>query len=125
MTGEAVFVEFPNFDESLGYATVNNTGHPTEFSWAYTTLIRGDYDNPLGIPITVTPRVSFSHAVNGTYPGGQTQFIEDTMSFSTGVNVDYLGVWQFDLSYVNFFGGGETNPVIDRDFVSFSITRSF
>jgi hypothetical protein len=125
VTGEVVFVEFPNFDESLGYATVNNTGRPTEFSWAYATLIQGDYDNPFGVPITVTPRVSFSHAPTGTYPGGQTQFIEDTMSFATGVNVDYLGVWQFDLSYVNYFGGGERNPVIDRDFVSFSITRSF
>jgi hypothetical protein len=125
LTGEVVFVEFPNFDESLGYATVNNTGRPTEFSWAYATLIQGDYDNPFGVPITVTPRVSFSHAPTGTYPGGQTQFIEDTMSFATGVNVDYLGVWQFDLSYVNYFGGGERNPVIDRDFVSFSITRSF
>jgi hypothetical protein len=125
VTGEVVFVEFPNFDESLGYATVNNTGRPTEFSWAYATLIQGDYDNPLGVPITLTPRVSFSHAPTGTYPGGQTQFIEDTMSFAAGVNVDYLGVWQFDLSYVNYFGGGARNPVIDRDYVSFSITRSF
>jgi hypothetical protein len=125
VTGEVVLVDFPNFDESLSYATVNNTGRPTEFSWAYALLIQGDYDNPLGIPITVTPRVSFSHAVNGTYPGGQTQFIEDTMSFAAGVNVDYLGVWQFDLSYTSYFGGGDRNPVIDRDFASFSITRSF
>jgi hypothetical protein len=125
VTGEAVLVEFPNFDDDLSYATVNNTGRVNEFSWAYTTLIRGDYDNPFGIPVTVTPRFSFSHAVNGTSPGPHTQFIEDTMSFSTGVNVDYLGVWQFDLSYVNYFGGGERNPVIDRDYVSFSVTRSF
>jgi hypothetical protein len=125
VTGEVVFVDFPNFDESLGYATVNNTGRPTEFSWAYATLIRGDYDNPLGVPITVTPRVSFSHAVNGTYPGGQTQFIKGLMGFGAGVNVDYLGVWQFDLSYTGYFGGGERNPVLDRDFVSFSVTRSF
>ena len=73
----------------------------------------------------MTPRVSFSHAVNGISPGPQPQFIEDTKSVSAGVNVDYLGVWQFDLSYVTFFGGGATNPVIDRDYVSFSVTRSF
>jgi len=125
VTGEVVFVEFPNFDHDAPYATINSLGQTDEFSWAYTTLIRGDYDNPLGIPVTVTPRVSFSHAVNGISPGPQPQFIEDTKSVSAGVNVDYLGVWQFDLSYVNFFGGGATNPVIDRDYVSFSVTRSF
>ena len=125
VTGEVVVVEFPNFDQDISYATVNNLGQVDEFSWAYTTRIQGDYDNPLGVPVTVTPRISFSHAVNGTSPGPHTQFIEDTMSVAAGVNVDYLGVWQFDLSYVNFFGGGPTNPVIDRDFVSFSVTRSF
>ena len=125
LTGEVVFVEFPSFDDEIAYATPTNLGRTSEFSWAYATRIQGDYDNPFGIPITVTPRVSFAHSVNGTSPGPNPQFLEDTMSFAAGVNVDYLGVWQFDLSYVNFFGGGETNPVIDRDFVSFSITRSF
>jgi hypothetical protein len=125
VTGEVVVVEFPNFDDDVAYATVNNLGRVDEFSWAYQTLIRGDYDNPFGIPITVTPRISFAHSVNGTSPGPHTQFIEDTKSFAAGVNVDYLGVWQFDLSYVNFFGGGDTNPLIDRDFVSFSVTHSF
>jgi len=125
VTGEVVVVEFPNFDDDVAYATVNNLGRVNEFSWAYQTLIRGDYDNPFGIPITVTPRISFAHSVNGTSPGPHPQFIEDTKSFAAGVNVDYLGVWQFDLSYVNFFGGGDTNPLIDRDYVSFSVTHSF
>jgi len=125
VTGEVVVVEFPNYDDDVAYATLNNLGRVDEFSWAYATRIQGDYDNPFGIPITVTPRVSFSHAVNGTSPGPHPQFNEDTMSLAAGVNVDYLGVWQFDLSYVNFFGGGARNPTIDRDFVSFSVTRSF
>jgi hypothetical protein len=125
VTGEVVMVEFPNFDHDAPYATINNLGQVDEFSWAYTTLIRGDYDNPFGVPITVTPSVSFAHAVNGISPGPQPQFIEDTMSVAAGVNVDYQGVWQFGLSYVNFFGGGATNPVIDRDYVSFSVTHSF
>jgi hypothetical protein len=124
-TFEAVAVEFPHFDDDIAYATVNSLGRVSEFSWAYATRIQGDYDNPLGIPITVTPRISFSHAVNGTSPGPHTQFIEDNMSVAAGVNIDYLGVWQFDLSYVNFFGGGATNPLLDRDFASFSVTRSF
>jgi hypothetical protein len=125
VTFEAVAVEFPHFDDDIAYATVNGLGRVSEFSWAYATRIQGDYDNPLGIPITVTPRISFSHAVNGTSPGPHTQFIEDNMSVAAGVNIDYLGVWQFDLSYVNFFGGGDTNPLLDRDFASFSVTRSF
>jgi hypothetical protein len=39
--------------------------------------------------------------------------------------VDYLGVWQFDLSYNNSFGGGATNGINDRDWVSASATYSF
>jgi hypothetical protein len=125
VTGEVVVVEFPNFDDDVAYATVNNLGRVNEFSWAYQTLIRGDYDNPFGIPITVTPRIGFAHAVNGTSPGPHTQFIEDTKSVSAGVNVDYLGVWQFDLSYTGFFGAGAANGLQDRDFVSFAVTHSF
>jgi hypothetical protein len=72
----------------------------------------------------VVPRFGFAHAVDGNTPG-LYPFIEDVKKFSAGVNVDYLGVWQFDLSYTNSWGGGLANMTSDRDWVSLSVTRSF
>jgi hypothetical protein len=56
---------------------------------------------------------------------GRYPFIEGRKTIGLGVNVDYLGVWQFDLSYSNPFGGGVSNGLRDRDWVSLSVTRSF
>jgi hypothetical protein len=123
-TLEVAMVDFPSLDDDVVYAPPNGDSKVNEFSIGYTMLIQGDYDNPLGIPITLTPRLSFSHDVEGNTPG-RNPFIEDRKSFSAGLNLDYLGVWQFDLAYTNFFGAGIANGASDRDFVSLSVTRSF
>lgn len=118
-------------------------GYASSTSWGYRILGRLDYDNLIG-SATVSPRLIFSHDVNGVGPN----FTEGHQAAIVGVNVNYLQDWTFDLSYTNFFGGeifrGEDTPGtggavpsqeqtfatnsnanIDRDFVSASITYSF
>ena len=124
VTLEAALVKFPSLDPDVFYQPTNSGGQMDDLSWGYQTLIQGFYDNPLGVPITLTPRIGFAHDVYGNTPGFYP-FIEARKSFSAGVNVDYLGVWQFDLSYTNSFGAGAANMENDRDFVSASVTYSF
>jgi hypothetical protein len=121
---EVAAVEFPSLDSEVVYQGPPGGGEVDELSWGYATRIQAFYDNPLGIPITVVPRVQFSHDVDGNTPG-RYPFIEDRKAITLGVNVDYLGVWQFDLAYNNPFGAGPANGIKDRDWVALSVTRSF
>ena len=69
---------------------------------------------------TLSPRVAFNHDVNGTSPGPGGNFIEGRKSGTLGVEANYLNKWSLDLSYTNYFGGGQFNEISDRDFVAFS-----
>jgi hypothetical protein len=124
VTLEAALVKFPSLDSDVFYQPTNSGGQMDDLSWGYQTLITGFYDNPFGVPVTLTPRIGFAHDVYGNTPGFYP-FIEARKSFSAGVNLDYLGVWQFDLSYTNSFGAGAANMDNDRDFVAASVTYSF
>jgi hypothetical protein len=124
VTFEVAAVEFPSLDDDVAYEPPATKSHVDELSWGYQTLVQGFYDNPFGVPVTVTPRLGFTHDVDGNTPG-RYPFIEDRKAFTAGVEVDYLGVWQFDMSYTNWYGAGLANGIHDRDWVSMSLTRSF
>ena len=46
-------------------------------------------------------------------------------SVTMGVEANYLNQWTLDLSYTNYFGGGQFNQISDRDFVAFVAKYSF
>jgi len=100
-------------------------GFPTPFSWGYRVAAKADYHNAFGTAYTVSPRIAFNQDVNGTTPGPGGNFIEGRKSVTLGVNASYLDRWSFDLSYTNFFGGGQFNLIRDRDFVAFVTKYSF
>jgi hypothetical protein len=45
--------------------------------------------------------------------------------FNVGVGGLYLNVWEFELSYRNYFGDTDWQPHADRDYLSFYIRRAF
>ncbi len=100
-------------------------GFPTPFSWGYRVAARADYHSAFGTAFTLSPRVAYNQDVNGTTPGPGGNFIEGRKSITLGVNANYLDRWSFDLSYTNFFGGGQFNLISDRDFVAFVTKYSF
>ncbi|MCK5770530.1 DUF1302 domain-containing protein [Algiphilus sp.] len=115
-------------------------GFATSTSWGYRILGRFDYDNLVGA-VTASPRLAFSHDVNGVGPN----FTEEQMAVTVGLGFNYLQDWGVDISYTSYFGGevfrGEdpapaadgqpqtwathANGNIDRDFVSASVSYSF
>ncbi|MGB0895538.1 MAG: DUF1302 domain-containing protein [Parashewanella sp.] len=97
---------------------------PTDFAWGYKLVAKAEFNN-LFDGINMAPRVIFSHDVKGITPDPLFLFTEDRKSVAIGLNFDYQSRWGADLSYTNFFGGvGTTNPLSDRDFVSFNIKYS-
>jgi hypothetical protein len=100
-------------------------GFPTAFSWGYRVAARADYNSAFGTPLTLSPRVAFSHDVSGTTPGPGGNFLDGRMSGTLGLEANYLNKLVFDLSYTMFNGGGQFNQISDRDFASFTVKYSF
>jgi len=103
---------------------VETNPFPDEFSWGYRAVVKMDYNNVFA-GINVSPRIVFSHDVEGITPDPLFMFIEDRKSIAFGVDFDYQSRWAANFGYNTFFGGvGTTNQMEDRDFVSFSIKYS-
>ncbi|MBW2385267.1 MAG: DUF1302 family protein [Deltaproteobacteria bacterium] len=92
-------------------------------SWGFNLLMRVNYADPFGVPITLTPTVGWSKDFSGTTPN-QT-FIDGRQAVTVGLEIDYLQVWGFKASYANFFGAGNENFSRDRDFFAMSASYSF
>ncbi|MGE6380561.1 DUF1302 domain-containing protein [Shewanella baltica] len=97
---------------------------PTDFAWGYRLVVKADFNNVFA-GVNMSPRVIFSHDVDGITPDPMFLFTEGRKSVALGVNFDYQNRWGADISYNNFFGGvGTTNAMADRDYVSFNIKYS-
>ena len=97
---------------------------PTDFAWGYRLVGKADFNNVFA-GVNMSPRVIFSHDVDGITPDPMFLFTEGRKSVALGVNFDYQNRWGADISYNNFFGGvGTTNAMADRDYVSFNIKYS-
>ncbi|THF62911.1 DUF1302 domain-containing protein [Pseudothauera nasutitermitis] len=116
----------------------------TRNSWGYRLVGRLDYNNLID-GATVSPRLAFSHDVSGRSP----TFNEGAKALTLGLGVNYRQNWQADIAYTSFFGGkkikgtdpgaaspqfpagqaatyaSHTNPLVDRDFLSVSVSYSF
>ncbi|MCZ4336408.1 DUF1302 domain-containing protein [Shewanella colwelliana] len=97
---------------------------PTDFAWGYRLVAKADYNN-LFAGVNMSPRIIFSHDVDGITPDPMFLFTEGKKSVAVGINFDYQSRWGADISYNSFFGGvGTTNQMSDRDYVSFNIKYS-
>jgi hypothetical protein len=123
--GEGVVVYYPDFSDlpAADYAAApGRTADST--SGGYQLVARFEYTTPLGMPINLTPSVSWAHDVGGNTPG-TNPIIEDRKAVSIGVEVNYLNRWIFKATYANFFGAGDANLITDRDFLSASVSFNF
>jgi hypothetical protein len=84
-------------------------GYADRSSWGYRAVTRLDYENLLG-PVGVSPRLAFSHDVNGVGPN----FNQQAKALSFGIGFNYLQRWQADIAYTRFYGGrvyAGTDPI--------------
>jgi hypothetical protein len=97
-------------------------GHfPTENSFGYRLIGALQYVNLFGA-INVNPRLVFTHDVTGVTPGPSGAFIEDRLTLSPGIGLEYRSTWTADLSYTTFFGAGRFDPLNDRDSIRLNLS---
>ncbi|MDO6611812.1 DUF1302 domain-containing protein [Shewanella sp. 1_MG-2023] len=115
--------DMPGIIEALHDGPETNP-FPTDFAWGYRLVAKADYNN-IFAGVNMSPRVIFSHDVDGITPDPMFLFTEGRKSVALGVSFDYRSRWGADISYNNFFGGvGTTNAMTDRDYVSFNVKYS-
>ena len=106
-----------------GFAAEPSSLYPDSDAWGYVLLGFLDYDNVIG-PLSLSPRLAWSHDVYGTSPNGGP-FYEGRKAITYGLGFRYLSRWTADLSYTCYFGAGDKNLINDRDFLGLSIKTSF
>jgi hypothetical protein len=111
----ALHMALSNGPEQKSFATAS--------SWGYRLIAKGDYFNIYN-GINFSPRFVFSHDVNGNTPDPMFLFIEDRKSLGATMSFNYQNAWSLDVSYNSFWGGGDTNTLSDRDYVSFNLKYS-
>jgi hypothetical protein len=99
-------------------------GFADDFSWGYRALMRAEYLGALG-PVNLIPQIAFAHDVGGTTPQPLGNFVEGRKAVTLSLGASYLSALQGEISYTNFFGGGDFNLIKDRDFVSISVSYFF
>ncbi len=95
-----------------------------ENSWGYRLLVAAQYTG-VGGGVNLSPRIGFTHDVDGSTPAPLATFVEDRKSLVLGLSGSYINRISADLSYVSFFHGGRRNTLRDRDYVRFQVTYSF
>ena len=103
-------------------------GLATQFSAAYTLVAIIDMPNVLPYGIGMKPTLSFQHDFYGTSPLGVNVFQQNTGAASVGVSFSYLQAWSLGVQYTNhfpIFDGGKFYGLIDRDFVSATLSYEF
>ena len=88
--------------------------------WApdYYQVVPGiDITIPFGLGYNFSGRSPVTVAFNGGADKGGDA--------SVGINVTYNAVWNAGLTYTNYFGSPNWQGLEDRDFVSFSVNRTF
>lgn len=98
---------------------------PTDISAGYVLVARATYNNAFNSGFAVSPTVSFSHDFYGTTPAPYSNYLQDRMSASLGVQAELNNNLRLNFSYVNFFGGHIANKATDQDFTSISAQYSF
>ncbi|MEZ9368490.1 DUF1302 domain-containing protein [Shewanella sp. 10N.286.51.B2] len=115
--------DMPGIIEALHDGPETNP-FPTDFAWGYRLVAKADFNNVFA-GVNMSPRVIFSHDVDGITPDPMFLFTEGRKSVAVGLNFDYRSRWGADVSYNSFFGGvGTTNAMTDRDYVSFNVKYS-
>jgi hypothetical protein len=105
-----------------GVPASGSEGFADADSWGYRLLFGLNYFNAIG-PVSLSPRLAWSHDVDGNSPYGGP-FLKDRQAITPGLSAEYLS-WKADVSYTSYFGNEERNLRHDRDFVQFNISYSF
>ena len=99
-------------------------GHRLRFDDQPRLALRLDYLSLIGA-WNFSPRIVWSHDVDGTTPGPGGNFVEGRQGATVGLLASYQSQLELDVSYTTFNGAGRYNELGDRDFFAANIKYSF
>jgi hypothetical protein len=100
------------------------TGFPDKFSWGYRVIGIVKYESVLP-GISLQPTVFFSQDVMGTSPGPGGNFVAGSKIVNTSLETRYKSWGSLHRGYTWFWGGGQYNPLSDRDFLQAYVKVQF
>ncbi len=122
--GEIAVAHYPNLDpSSVPYLIFPSYATPSKTSAGYVVEIALTYPDAL-FGFNVTPQLDFFHDFSGTSPN-TLPFVEGRKAVFFGLNFDLNSVWKGQIGYTNYFGGGLSNIIRDRDFLGASASFAF
>lgn len=75
--------------------------------------------------LNVSVPITFGHGVVGQSSTGEFQDFYNSGTVSAGVSATYRSVWQASLNFTHFLGAPSDQFLADRDFVLFTVQRTF
>jgi hypothetical protein len=122
---EAAVTHYPNLDPArIPYLIFPSYAVPTKTSYGYVVDVGLTYPDAFGSGVNMMPQLVLTHDVKGTTPNA-LPFVEGRKAAFFGLNFDRNSQWRGQLGFSTFWGGGFSNQLRDRDFVSVSLSRSF
>lgn len=103
---------------------INSKYEPaTKLSLGVTAVASASYLDVFS-SVNLTPSIRYSTGLYGNSPvtGG---FVENASALSFQIDADYLLQWKASIGYTTYFGAGRQNLLLDRDFLSATLTYSF
>ena len=85
------------------------------------------YPNAFGTRASLSPELNINHGLYGTPAGFFPGFAKNVGSLTTALNVDFKTSPGLTgrIDFTHFYGGGDGNPMLDKDFLGLSLTSSF
>lgn len=97
----------------------------TEHAYGMVLYLAAEYPNFLGSAWNYSTNVVYSTGLDGRAVRPAGTWNEDIERASLGMNWEYQGHTKLSLSYSDYFGDEKYDASEDKDFVSFSYSRSF
>ena len=100
-------------------------GFATRSAWGYRCSTKMEFANVMGMEV-VAPSLAWQHDVKGNAPITLGTFLEGSKSATAAVDFRVDKSLSARVAYRSYFGkGSDADRLTDRDFVSFSVTRTF
>ncbi|MET1076974.1 MAG: DUF1302 domain-containing protein [Pseudomonas sp.] len=118
LLSEVVASRVQDLESDVDYynATANALGAQASLSLTYPNVFN---------LVNLVPNVSYQYGFNGVAPQLTNGIVEESRSYSLGVDAIYQEAFSVGARYVGFSGGGLDNKRSDRDYVSLNIKYSF
>jgi hypothetical protein len=97
----------------------------TEHAYGMVLYVAAEYPNFLGTAWNYSTNVVYSTGLDGRAARPAGTWNEDVERASLGMNWEYQGHTKLSFSYSDYFGDEKYDATEDKDFVSFSYSRSF